>query len=579
MPDSTFFIDILILLVAAVVAVPLFLRLRLGPVLGYLTAGIIIGPYGFSLIGSLDDITHVAELGVVFLLFAIGLELKLARLWVMRRFVFGLGSAQVVVTGFVIALAAWLLGLSPEAAIITGGALALSSTAVVLQILIDRGELTTRPGRAAFSILLMQDLAVVPLLAFVNVMAGEGPSVPSAVILAAVQAAAVVLVILLVGRFLLRPVLRAIAGSYSSDVFAAAAVLVVLGTAWLTAQVGLSMALGAFLAGLMLAETEFRHQIEADIQPFRGFLLGLFFMTVGMSVDLRLILGQPLLIAAVVAALLLIKLLAAFVLARLFRLPAGASLHVGLILAQGGEFAFVLFGMAVTGGIFPNDVAQILILAVSLTMMVTPILAIAASRLAESLSDAGAALPSLGEIGEMRNHVIIAGFGRVGQTVASMLAEQAIPYVALDLHADRVADAHSRGLQVFFADASRPDVLRLAGAAHAQALVLTLDHAARAEHTVLMLRAAFPRLRVFARARDRAHSSILREAGAAAAVPETLEASLQLGATVLRAAGTPADVIETMLGGLRSDDYSRLGALVSGRSNDDDGLEPKRSRL
>lgn len=564
MTETSSLVDVLVLLIAAVLAVPIFQRLRVGPVLGYLVAGVVIGPYGLRLIANDADIRHLAELGVVFLLFAIGLELKLSRLLVMRRLVFGLGSLQVLVTGAILAVIAWSVGVTPEAAVVAGAALGLSSTAVVLQILTERGELNSRTGRVAFAILLMQDLAVVPLLSLVSILSGEAPSISAALGLAALQAAAVVVGIIAVGRFLLRPVLRLIAASNSTEIFAAAAVLVVLGTSWLTAQVGLSMALGAFLAGLMLAETEFRHQVEADILPFRGFLLGLFFMTVGMSVDLGLVMREAATVAAIVIGLVATKFLVNFGLCRLFGFSNRVSIHAGMLLAQGGEFGFVLFGLAGALGVMALDLTNILILSISLTMIATPFLAALAARISAGLPDHAVVTPSrLDEAGEMSDHVIIAGFGRVGQTVARMLEAESIPYLALDLHADRVAEGLTRGLPVFYADASRPEVLRLAGAAHARAVVLTLDHAGRAERAVSILRQAFPELRVFARARDRSHSKILQQVGATQAVPETLEASLQLGATVLRAAGVTSGEVGRLLDEFRADDYARLDTAIS----------------
>lgn len=563
MPETHLLTEVLVLLIAAVIAVPIFHRLRVSPILGYLVAGIAIGPHGLGLIGDIDDMRHLAEFGVVFLLFAIGLEMKLARLWVMRRLVFGLGTAQVVVTGLVIFAIGRLLGLSAEAAVVAGGALALSSTAVVLQLLTDRGELTSRPGRIAFSILLMQDLAVVPLLALVSILGGEGPGVPTAMGLAAVQATAVLLAIVVAGRYLLRPALRLLAATRSTEVFAAAALLVVLGTSWLTAQVGLSMALGAFLAGLMLAETEFRHQVEADIQPFRGFLLGLFFITVGMSVDVNLVMREGGDVLVLVLGLLALKAAMLFALVRFFCFAGGIALHVGLLLAQGGEFAFVLLGLALTQGVMAGETAQLLTLGVSVTMILTPGLAALGARLGARLGHGTPELPtSIGSAAELHDHVIIAGFGRVGQTVARMLAEKGVPYVALDLQADRVAEGLSRGLPVFFADASRPEVLRLAGADKASAVVVTLDHAGRAERTVAVLRHAFPNLRVFARARDQHHSGVLRKIGASQAVPETLEASLQLGATLLKATGASPSEIANLLEDFRADDYARLAEVI-----------------
>lgn len=561
-------IDVLVLLTAAVIAVPVFQRLGIGPVLGYLAAGVMVGPAGFGLIESTDEIHALAELGVVFLLFAIGLEMKLPRLWVMRRMVFGLGSLQVLVTAATIGLVLHGLGLPIEAAVVAGGGLALSSTAVVLQILTDRGELNTRPGRIAFAILLLQDLAVVPLLALVSVLTGEGPGVPAALGLAVMQAGAALALIIGVGRFLLRPLLHVIARSRSSEIFAAAAVLLVLGTAWLTGRVGLSMAFGAFLAGLMLAETEFRHQVEADIQPFRGFLLGLFFMTVGMSIDIGLVVHEAGTVLPAVLALLAVKAALLFLLARAFAVSAAHSLHVALLLAQGGEFGFILFGLAGATGILSREASQILILTVSLTMMVTPLLAVAATRLSQRLAREPASAGALEEAEPLHDHVIIAGFGRVGQTVAKMLAVEHVHYLALDMHAERVAEGLTRGLPVYFADASRPEVLRAAGADHARAVVVTLDQAKVAERTVAVLRHAFPHVRVYARARDSQHREVLRQAGATMAVPETLEASLQLGATVLRAVGVTASETARLVDEFRAADYAKLGKLIEAQAED-----------
>lgn len=337
-----------------------------------------------------------------------------------------------------------------------------------------------------------------------------------------------------------------------------------LGTAWLTAYAGMSMALGAFLAGLMLAETEFRHQIEADIQPFRGFLLGLFFMTVGMSVDLGLLLREAPLILLMVAALLALKAALVLALGRVFGLTPVVALHTGMLLAQGGEFAFVLFRLAAGEGILTHRVGDILVLTVSLTMMLTPVLAAAAARLAARFAprDGVALLANLDEAGILHDHVIIAGFGRFGQTVAKMLDSRHLTYIVLDLDAARVAEARRRGLPVFFADAVRVEVMRLAGAASARAIVVTLDHPGRAHRAVELMRYAFPSVHVYARARDRHHGTLLKQAGATVAVPETLEASLQLGATVLRSVGAPPSEIGRLLDDLRANDYARLGTLI-----------------
>jgi CPA2 family monovalent cation:H+ antiporter-2 len=541
--------DVLVLLSAAVLAVPVSRALKIGSVLGYLVAGVAIGPHALELITEIEETARLGEFGVVFLLFAIGLELKLSRLAALRRLVFGLGSAQVVVTAAV--LAALVLAFSevaPPVAIVVGAGLALSSTSVVLQILMDRGELTDRAGRVAFAVLLLQDLAVVPLLLLVDAIGGGGGrSGPELMGMALLKAVGVGLLIIAVGRLLVRPFLRIMAASRSPELFAAAALLVVLGTAWATEQAGLSMVLGAFMAGVLLAETEFRHQVEADIQPYRGVLLGLFFMTVGMNLDLGLLWRDLATVLTLLAALILIKAMLLFTVAMAFRLGADIAVHISLLLAQGGEFAFVLFGQATANGVLPPDIAQVLTLAVTASMMVTPGLAALAVPLAARLHGNRAGLGRLDEIQGIADHVIVAGFGRVGRTVSGLLADSNVPYLALDLASDRVLAARAEGLPVYFADASRHEVLNAAGAARARVLVLTLDRAGTAERTVAALRQHFPELPIYARARDHDHGDQLLRQGATMAVPETVEASLQLGATVLRALGTPRDSVEQLL--------------------------------
>ena len=466
MPEPNILRDLLVFLLAPVVVVPLFRRLRVSPILGYLAAGALIGPEALGLIAE-SPTTHVlAELGVAFLLFAIGLELSLERLRVMRRLVFGLGGAQVLLTAALIAALAWTLGMDVAAAIIVGGGLALSSTAFVLQLLVERGEQVSVSGRAAFAILLFQDLAVVPLLVLVPVFALDPASIAAALAVALLKAVLALASILLAGRFVLRPVLHAVASARSPELFVSATLLVVLGTGWLTTQAGLSMPLGAFLAGLLLAESEYRHQVEADIRPFRGLLLGFFFMTVGLSLDVGLVAERLGVLFALIALLLLGKALLIGALCLLFRLPGADALHVGLLLAAGGEFAFVVFEAAQGDGLLTAEVGQVLMAGVALSMVATPFLAEAGSRVARRLRGrAPAMLASLqDEALGLSGHVIIAGFGRVGQIVAAVLSAAHVPYLALDLDPGRVGICRARGLRVFYGDASRLDVLAAAGA-------------------------------------------------------------------------------------------------------------------
>ncbi|MHA1165959.1 MAG: monovalent cation:proton antiporter-2 (CPA2) family protein, partial [Alphaproteobacteria bacterium] len=423
MNDSEIFYDVLIFLVAAIVVVPAFRRLRTSPILGYLAAGILVGPYGLAVISDTKSAHTLAEFGVVFLLFMIGLELSVERLRSLGRYVFGLGALQVTVTGCLIGGVAWVLGATGEAAIIIGGGLALSSTAFVLQLLIERGERAASFGNISFAVLLFQDLAVVPLLMLVTLLGGGEGSFLAAMGFAIVKATVALVLVIGIGRLILRPVYRIIAGTRSSELFVATTLLVVLGIGWLMSLVGISMILGAFLAGFLLSETEYRHQVEADIRPFRGILLGLFFMTVGMSIDIALIQSELAQITLIVIGLMAGKSIVTAALCRGFGLPVGDSVRVGLLLSQGGEFGFILFLTAGALGLLTTETTQILLASVTLTMVATPVMAYAGGQFSsfwarrEKVSVAGA-----GKIGDdLHDHVLIAGFGRVGQTVAKVL--------------------------------------------------------------------------------------------------------------------------------------------------------------
>jgi CPA2 family monovalent cation:H+ antiporter-2 len=565
MQDAHVLESIVIVLLTAVLIVPLFQRARLSAVLGYLAAGAIIGPYGLGVIESGPGTAVLAEFGVVFLLFTIGLELSVERLGAMRHHIFGLGSAQVLLSGAGIALVAWgWFGLSPEMAVVIGAALALSSTAVVLQVLSEQGDMLARVGRVGFSILLLQDIAVAPILALVPLLGMEGDGLALALGLAMVKAAAAVAVIVLIGRLLLRPVFRLAARTHNREVFAALALLVALGTGWATHHFGLSMALGAFLAGLMLAGTEYRHQVEADIEPYRGILLGFFFMTVGMMIDPQLVIDRLGLILALVAVILVFKGLVVWALCLAFRLSMPLAIRAGLLLAGCGEFAFVILGLGIDEGVVAREIGQLLVVVVAFSMILTPFLAGAGRGLqarmeSRALQD-GDALAA--EAGGLRDHVVIAGFGRSGQTVARLLAERGIPHVALDLDTGRVTAARARGLHVFYGNAAQPDVMRRAEVQHARAVVVTIDQPRSAERVVHVLRHHYPDLHIVVRAHDTEHSRSLLEAGASSVVPEALEASLQLGHAVLRTAGTPDQEIDRIIGQLRAQDYAGLTDIV-----------------
>jgi CPA2 family monovalent cation:H+ antiporter-2 len=553
--------EIVVFLVAAGVVVPILHRLRISPVLGYLVVGAVIGPYGFGLltgawpwlgyavITDVAGVQQLAELGVIFLLFVIGLELSLERLWAMRRLVFGLGSLQILVTAAIIALVAWEFGNTPAASIVLGACLALSSTAIVMQLLIEQRRLGTVVGRSSFSILLMQDLAVVPILFIVGVLGTRvGGNVGLDLAMALAKAVAVIVAVYLGGRLLLRPLMRLVAQSRSPEMFMAAILLTVIGTATITGIAGLSMALGAFLAGLLLAETEYRHEVEVDIEPFKGLMLGLFFMSVGMGIDYRLIADEPFWIAASVAGLFLVKSSVTAGLCLAFGLPRHTSIEAGLLLGQGGEFAFIVVGLAMTLGLVGGDVGQFMLIVAGLSMMVTPFVAGFATRLARRLEACSGASETPGPaFAELEGHVVLAGFGRVGQTLAQMLEQQSIPYLAVDADPATVQRAHQSGRPVFFGDASRLDILNRAHADSAAAIVVTMDNAAAVERIVREVRGLLPTIPIYVRARDAAQSVRLTQAGATVAVPEAIEASLQLGGRVLAGFGFGEDVVNRLI--------------------------------
>ncbi|MEQ8355952.1 MAG: monovalent cation:proton antiporter-2 (CPA2) family protein [Kiloniellaceae bacterium] len=552
--------EVLVFLVAAVCIVPLFRWFRSSSVLGYLAAGVLVGPHALGLIKDPDSVLLLADLGVIFLLFTIGLELSIERLKLLRHYVFGLGALQVALTAVLIGAVVLSIGQPVEAAVVIGGGLALSSTAFVIQMLVERAEMVTRYGRVSFSVLLFQDLAIVPLLALLPLLGAPGSSLLGAVAIATVKAVAVVAVAVLVGRRILRPIYRIIAASRLQELFVAVTLLVVLGAGWLIAQAGISMALGAFLAGLLLSETEYRHQVEADIRPFKGLLLGLFFMAIGMVIDLPLVAREAGLLVALLAVLMLGKGLLIGGLCLAFRLPRDVALRVGPLLSQGGEFGFVLVGGAMATGVLERDLGQLVLALVALSMAATPFMDWLGARLSRLVVPKPAIrTEALREEAEgITEHVIIAGFGRVGQTVAHVLSSSNVSYVALDLDSARVALGRAAGLPLYFGDASRVEVLEAAGIERAKAAVITLDGALEASRTVAALRRRMPALPVFVRSHDMRHTHELEQAGASAVVPETVEASLQIGGIVLSAIGVSADDITRVMNALREDNYARL---------------------
>ncbi|CAH1447992.1 unnamed protein product [Lactuca virosa] len=564
--------DVLWLLLGSVIFVPIFQKIPGGsPVLGYLTAGILIGPYGLSIIRNVHATKAIAEFGVVFLLFNIGLELSVERLSSMKKYVFGLGSAQVLVTAVVIGLIThFVCGQLGPAAIVIGNGLALSSTAVVLQVLQERGESTSRHGRATFSVLLFQDLAVVVLLILIPLISPNSSkggigffAIAEALGLAAVKALVAISAIIAGGRLLLRPIYKQIAEMQNAEIFSANTLLVILGTSLLTARAGLSMALGAFLAGLLLAETEFSLQVESDIAPYRGLLLGLFFMTVGMSIDPKLLVSNFPVIMGSLALLIAGKTILVAAVGRLFGVSLISAIRVGLLLAPGGEFAFVAFGEAVNQGIMSPQLSSLLFLVVGISMALTPWLAAGGQLIASRFEqhDVRSLLPDESETDDLQDHIIICGFGRVGQIIAQLLSERLIPFVALDVRSDRVAVGRALDLPVYFGDAGSREVLHKIGAERACAAAITLDSPGANYRTVWALSKYFPNVKTFVRAHDVDHGLNLEKAGATAVVPETLEPSLQLASAVLAQAKLPMSEIAATINEFRSRHLSELTEL------------------
>jgi monovalent cation:proton antiporter-2 (CPA2) family protein len=548
MTETNYLNDILILLAATLIAVPLFQRLRLGSVLGYMFAGIIIGPWGLGFIDKTEEIRHIAEFGVVFLLFIIGIEMRLTRLWAMRRMVFGLGTAQVMITGLVIGGIALLLGQPLKIAVIIGFGLALSSTAFGLQILTERSELRTGHGRSSFSILLLQDLAVVPLLTLVSLLATETTTLLEGVEYALLDAAIAITLVLFVSRLLLTPFLKLVATTKTAEVFTAAAVFIALGTAWLLEAGGLSLALGAFLAGLMLADSHYRHQIIADIEPFRGILLGLFFMAVGMTINFGLMFEYRYLLVGLVLGLLIIKSGIIWGVCRIIGITPANSIRTSMLLSQSGEFGFVLFGLAVTSSLFSNELFQLLTLLVALTMIATPLM----HRLGEYIGnrldpDDGSHDIKTSHLDTEQPYAIIAGFGRVGRRVANLLQKADIPYLAIEKDIERVLKGAKAGYSVFYGNASHKGVLKAAGAADAAVLVCTLDNTSSAVRIVSIMNQHYPDIIIHARGYDSYHCDQLIQAGATTAISETLEESLQLGSTVLKTMDVFDEDIEALI--------------------------------
>ena len=522
----------LIYLLAAVVAVPLATRLGLGAVLGYLLAGIAIGPWGLGLINNVEDILHFSEFGVVLLLFLIGLELDPKRLWSLRRQIFGWGCAQVGLVSAVLCAAAMAVGIDWHVALIGALGMSLSSTAIALATLGERKLGTSPAGAAGFAILLFQDIAAIPMMAAVPLLGVAVAQGSGRGWLHALQVVAVIVLLICGGRFLIRPILRIIAKTDMREIFTAFALLLVIATCMLMQSVGMSMALGTFLAGVLLADSEYRHALESDLEPFKGLLLGLFFIAVGMSVDFGIVGQQPLLILELVLAFLAIKMTVLYVLAKCFRLPREQGLFFAFLLSQGGEFAFVVFGAATAAQVLTPRISSILVAVVALSMIITPLLLLLHDRvLLPRLLRSGQRATD--KIEAQDNPVIIAGFGRFGQIVGRLLHANGIGLTILDHDPDQIDSLRKFGFKVFYGDATRIDLLRAAGADKARLLLIAIDDPAASLQLVEAVQHAFPHLKIAARARNVTHLYDLMDRGVTILERETFESALQMGRQVL----------------------------------------------
>jgi CPA2 family monovalent cation:H+ antiporter-2 len=548
----------ILFLATAGIVVPLFHRLKISPVLGFLAAGALLGPYGLGRLmpshpwvdwltfTDPEGTSRLAEFGIVFLLFTIGIELSWQRLRLLRRMVFGFGTLQVVLCTLALSLFAFKVVNTVTAAAIVGIALALSSTAIVLPVLAEQKRLNTLPGRASFSALLFQDLAVAPILLTIAVLDTRQPEVTALTMATSLlQAALALAVIIVLGRIVLRPFFQMVSATKSPELFMAACLLVVMVTSLVAAVSGLSMALGAFIAGILLSETEYRRAVDATIQPFKGLLLGVFFVSVGMSLDVVRFLEAPLTILAVATLVIALKSVIIYWLSRPFGLNAAEAAETSLLLAPGGEFALVILGSAMAAGLIPGEFGQNLLLVTTLTMVAIPFFARLGRRLSRQLEkkrplDPAAAVPPPPE---EPGRVIVAGYGRVGQLVGDMLQRHKVPYLAIDMDPARVAEQRRTGKPVYFGDGSYPEFLRACGIEQARALVITLDTPSSIGAVVAAARQERPDITIVSRARDDKHAAQLYDLGVDDAVPETIEASLQLSEAVLADIGVPMGLV------------------------------------
>ncbi|MCC2646526.1 MAG: kefB [Rickettsiaceae bacterium] len=560
MDKLQFLPSVVILLATSVFVVAIFRRLNLSPVLGYFVAGAAIGDHGFKIISHTE--TEVfGEFGIVFLLFAIGLELSFERLKAMRKYVFGFGSLQVIITSIIVAGVVELIYNNSNAAIIIGGGLALSSTAIVLQVIAEARSQSTQVGRISLAVLLLQDFAVVPLLVIVPLLSGDKSSIPHALGIAFVKAVLALIGIFVIGRVLLRPLYNLITSDNtvkSNELFIASTILIALAAAWGTEYMGLSLALGAFVAGTLVAETEFQLQAEESISPFKGLLLGLFFMTVGMTIDVIDIYNELGRILALSFLLILVKSSIIIGLCILFGFNRATAIHTGLLLSQGGEFAFILFNLGINNGIIDPNAGKILLLVVTFTMALTPLLSKIGEKLAALLEEKKEKSPlHYIEVGtrDVTNHVVIAGFGRVGKMVARVLEAENIHYIIIDINDEYVKEERSNGYPIFRGDISHVETLKAAGLDRALSVILAINNEVTMKKALKVISAHFPEVAIVARAQDLNNASDLYELGATIIVPEVYETGLQLGGAVLKSVGISEYEISRIKNQLRSGNY------------------------
>jgi glutathione-regulated potassium-efflux system protein KefB len=547
--------QVALFLAAAVVAAPLARLLHVGTVLGYLLVGVLIGPAVMGLVSDVNSVLHFAEFGVIMLLFVIGLELRPKRLLAMRTAIFGLGSAQVVISGVVLAGIALACGLAWQAALFAGLALALSSTAFALQVLEEKGELNLRHGRLAFAVLLFQDIAAIPLIALVPLFAVTATAAAQPMeLLAAAKAIGVILLVVVGGRYLLNGMYRLVARTRIKEAMTASALLTVVGITLIMQWAGLPASLGAFLAGVLLADSDYRHEIVADIAPFEGLLLGLFFTAIGMSLNLALVVQSPYLVAAIVAGLIAIKGVILYVLGRRMGLEAGPARRLALVVSQGGEFAFALFATGAQVGVLERPVAELLTVAVTLSMAATPLLLL----LDELLSPKAQPVRAFDELPDNDGHVVIAGFGRVGQIIARILSAKRIPVTALDYNAEQVDFVRKFGAQIYYGDARRPEILEAAQTGKARAFVLAVDDVEASLAIARLVRTNYPNVPIYARARDRRHIHQLMDEGIKVMRRETFLSSLDLTREVLRGLGMPEREVRYTVDTFQAMDRRRL---------------------